>query len=222
MDDELKKAALKRLLSSNQMNQDLEEQRKNAIGTDYKAPSLMKAVDSTFTAPLRSGIAEAQQGNFGQILPAMGHQFAQDPKTAPSWEDLGKNAGISDKPIANLPLVGKVSPLGMYSETMGMTTDPLMYLNPSQIGAGVGSVERRAIPRTMTQEQQKEILGELPDALKHTPEYSNEIATPESLENTTEGAKQARLERLKDLLEKRRRERSPNLDEPTNVIIPKE
>ena len=98
--------------------------------TGRAASSPAERIDSLAAAPVRAGIAQAQQGNWGAIPGAMWDQFGADPQArpAPTGEDLVKTAGVHN------PYLAKALGFGM-----DVATDPVTWAGGAlgELGSGL-------------------------------------------------------------------------------------
>lgn len=91
------------------------------------------AVDRFTGAPIRAGIGAAQNGNFGQVIPAIVGQFGQNPELAPTGKEIAQKAGVPNTSLSD------VFP-GLYSDTgKGLALQRGGMFDPTASGvAGLG------------------------------------------------------------------------------------
>lgn len=130
MTDEEKQAKIDALnkLGQNSWN-DINGESKVYPDTGRKANSPGDVIESYTSAPAKAAIAQMQQGNFGQALPTAWNQMGNDPRTAPTGQQLVETAGVP----AGLP--SKIA-----GGALNMATDPMSYLGTP--GGVAGSIEK--------------------------------------------------------------------------------
>ena len=89
------------------------------------AVSAGEFVDKYTGAPTRSAIGSLQE-NVNPLDAAMSFykQFGEDPSQAPTGKQIAKRAGLSEKPMFDLPYVGGVSPAGVAGLGVDVLADP--------------------------------------------------------------------------------------------------
>ncbi len=85
-------------------------------------------IDRFGGAPIRAGLGKLQEGKYGEIAPAYMRQFGEDPKLAPTGEEMSLNAGV---PEQYAPYAGFA---------VDVATDPLTWAGPGLMGKAAEAI----------------------------------------------------------------------------------